>query len=54
MALKVQGGFCDRKVFDDATLFFANPIGVEGEGISDAQSLTMAEVGLRNQRIGRF
>jgi hypothetical protein len=55
MALKLQGDFCDRKVFDDATLLiFADHIGVEGEGIGDARSPTMAGVVLRNQWKRRF
>jgi hypothetical protein len=54
VALKMQGDFCDRKVIHDATLFFANTIGVEGEGVGDTQSLMIEEIRLQDQWIGRL
>ena len=54
VALRMQGDFCNRKVIHDATLFFANAIGVEGEGIGDTQSLMITEIRLQNQWIGRL
>jgi hypothetical protein len=50
MAFKTQRNFGDGKIFDDAGLFFVAKVmsdtRVEGEGVGDAQSPKIEQVGL--------